>query len=49
MAQHYPTEPNVNAVTDEDAEAAAHRRKILAYLGVTASLVALLVILLLNM
>jgi len=49
MAQHYPTEPDFNAVTDEDAAASAHRRTIIAYLGVTASLAALLAILLLNM
>ncbi|MEO9327909.1 hypothetical protein [Gordonia aurantiaca] len=49
MGQHQPIQPDFNAVTDEDAAAAAQRRQILTYLGVTASLVALLVILLLNM
>ncbi|MCH5644955.1 MULTISPECIES: hypothetical protein [unclassified Gordonia (in: high G+C Gram-positive bacteria)] len=49
MGLHYPTEPDFNAVSEHDAEAAAHRRQIMTYLGVTASLVALLVILLLSM
>ncbi|GAB99969.1 hypothetical protein GONAM_11_01490 [Gordonia namibiensis NBRC 108229] len=49
MGQHQPIEPDFNAMTDEDAAAAAHRRQIITYLGVIASLAALLVILLINM
>ncbi len=49
MGQNQPIEPDFNAMTDEDAAAAAHRRQIITYLGVIASLTALLVILLINM
>lgn len=49
MGQHHPIEPDFNAATDEKLAAAAHRRQIITYLGVIASLAALLVILLLNM
>ncbi|KAF0969271.1 MULTISPECIES: hypothetical protein [Gordonia] len=49
MGQNQPIEPDFNAMTDEAAAAAAHRRQIFTYLGVIASLTALLVILLINM
>ncbi|MEE4023507.1 hypothetical protein V1Y59_10490 [Gordonia sp. PKS22-38] len=42
-------EPDFNAVDDDEPTAAAHRRQILTYSGVTLSLIALLVLLLANM
>ncbi|MGV9480006.1 hypothetical protein [Gordonia aichiensis] len=49
MGVHYPAEPDFNAATDDDTERHSGRRQLFVYLGVTLSLVALLVILLLNM
>lgn len=49
MGVHYPAEPDFNAESDDEAEAHLRRRQLFVYAGVTLSLVALLVILLLNM
>lgn len=43
---HHFTEPNVTAVSDSTGSTAAHRRQILTYAGLTALLIALLLILL---
>ncbi|MGV9823936.1 MULTISPECIES: hypothetical protein [unclassified Gordonia (in: high G+C Gram-positive bacteria)] len=48
MGVHYPAEPDFNAEPDEPVHA-PHSRQYLVYAGVIASLLALLVILLINM
>ncbi|WP_169315777.1 hypothetical protein [Gordonia otitidis] len=49
MGVHYPAEPDFNAVPDDEAERHFGRRQLFVYVGVTLSLLALLIILLLNM
>ncbi|WP_169331479.1 hypothetical protein [Gordonia soli] len=49
MGVHYPAEPDFNAVPDDEPSPAARRRQFIVYAGVTLSLLALLVILILNM
>lgn len=49
MDRHHRVEPDFNAADDDDHAAAAHRRQILTYSGVTLSLIALLVLLVASM